>query len=141
MAKSPQDVAQKWQKNLAGSGESIRRGVMAVTEAPTARAARRADAYLAGVQKSVADGKWERGLLRVSLADWQRDMIDKGLARIAGGATAGLPKMQEFLTEFLPFQEAIVARVDQTTPRGDLEQNIQRATEVMRQTAQFQRSQ
>lgn len=138
--KNPTEVAKKWQRNLAASTDSIRAGVQAVQEAPTEKAARRADAYLAGVQKSVSDGKWQAGLRRITLPMWQTAMLTKGIQRIASGATAAEPKMADFMAEFLPHMDQVVAGVNRDSPRGDIEQNIARAVAVMRGAASFRRS-
>lgn len=134
---NPQQVAAKWTRNLSAAGESIRQGVMAVTESPTAKAAQAQDRFLAGVQASVASGKWQRGLQRVTLEDWRQSMLEKGLNRIATGAAAAEGKMTSFMTEWLPFEERVVSALP---PRGTLEQNIQRAVEVMQKNAAFRRS-
>lgn len=138
MAKSPQQIAQKWQRNLAASTESIRQGVQAVTVSPTERAAAASDRYLAGVQRAVAENKFQSGLARVSLEDWKRSMIEKGIARVASGAAAAENKMQDFMTEFLPHVEAGV-RALESMPRGDLETNLNRALSMMRHNARFRR--
>lgn len=138
MAKSPVEVARKWQANLSASIESIKNGVNAVTEAPTERAARRVDAMVAGVQRAASEGKIQDGLRRVTLADWQRAMTEKGVGRIATGAAAAQPKVAAFLTEFLPHVEEGQRRLD-SMPRGDLETNLQRAVAMMRHNATFRR--
>ena len=138
MAKSPQQIAQKWARDLAASTETIRQGVEAVTESPTAKAAARADAYLRGVQQSVADGKWQAGLNRVSLAQWKDDMLTKALPRIASGASAAEPKFAAFMSEFMPYIEQGLRQLD-SMPRGDLNQNIQRMVSMVQHNARFQR--
>lgn len=139
MAKSPSQVAEKWQRNLSSAQESIRAGVNAVDESPTTKAANRAEAMVSGVQRAVADGKWQRGLQRVTLQDWKQAMLEKGVPRIASGAASALPKVQDFMSEFLPFVEQGVQRINQSNPRGDLEQNIARATALMRHNSSFRR--
>jgi hypothetical protein len=134
--KNPQQVADKWARNLGSSVESIKSGVAAVTTAPTEKAAMRADAYASGVQQSVATGKFQRGLRRVTLADWQRAIINKGIPRISAGAAEAKPKMAAFLTEFLPHVESGVASLP---ARGDTETNINRAVQMMRHNAGFAR--
>lgn len=132
---SPQAVAARWQAQLAQSTDKIKQGVMAVTEAPTARAARRIDAQVAGVQRAAASGKTQAALMRVDLNSWQQSFINKGLGRIAGGSQAAVPKMAAFLTQFLPAVESARASLQ---PRGDLETNIQRSADMARKLSQFQ---
>lgn len=140
MAKSPADIARKWSRNLASSTESIKQGVNAVTVAPSEKAIRQQDAFLSGVQRSVAEGRWQAGLRRVSLQDWKDAMINKGLTRVAAGASAGTPKMEQFMGEFLPHVEA-GQRMLESMPRGDIQTNIARAVSMIEHLAKFRRRQ
>lgn len=135
--KDPTQIAQKWVNNLSASGDSIRAGVNAVTTAPGAAAARQKELYVSRVRDS-AD-KWAANVGRVSLGDWQTSMIEKGLARIAGGAQAAQPKMQQFLSEFLPHVERVAQQV-RAMPKGNLDASIARATAQIRGNAAFRRS-
>lgn len=136
MPHSAQEVARKWQRNLAQATESMRAGVQAVTVSPTAKAAQRIDAMVAGIQRAAADGRIKAGLERVSLSDWQASMLDKGIARVATGAAQAEPKFANFMSQFLPWLEAGQQKLE-AMPRGDLEQNIARAEAMMRHNAQF----
>lgn len=136
--KNPQTVADKWSRNLASSTTAIQEGVNNVSVSPTAKAAQNQEAYLAGVQRAVADGKWERGLKRVTLEDWKQAMLSKGVSRIASGASAAVGKMETFLSEFLPHVES-GQRMLENMPRGDLATNIQRAVAMMEHNAKFKR--
>jgi hypothetical protein len=138
MAKNPSDVAKKWQRNLAGASESIRLGVNAITESPTEKAARRQDAYISGVQRAAASGKWARGLRRVSAADWQRAMIDKGIQRIASGASTATPKVEQFMGQWLPYMDQLRSKLA-SMPRGDIEQNKARMIAAVDHAAAFTR--
>lgn len=138
MAKSINEIAKKWSRNLAGSTDSIRAGVQAVTESPTEKAARRQDAYIDGVQRAVQDGKWQRGLRRVSNEQWKEATLTKGLPRIAAGAAAAQGKMESFMAEWMPHEEALQRKLE-SMPRGTLEQNKARALAAIDHNANFRR--
>ena len=137
--KNPADVARKWAQRLGSASDSIRQGVNAVQTNPAERAAARQDAYIAGVQRAVSDGRYARGLRRVTLQSWQEAMLNKGLPRISSGATAAVPKMQAFLEKFLPHQEALKTKLA-SMPRGDLQQNIARMVMAVEHNSQFRYS-
>lgn len=137
--KNPADVAKKWAANLTGATQSIKDGVNAVTTAPTALAASRADAFVQGVSQAVASGKWQAGLNRVTLQDWQQAMIQKGLARVGPGATQAQGKFANFMNQLLPFQQSLLQQLAQT-PRGDLNTNIQRMVFWATHMSQFRRT-
>jgi len=132
-------IAQNWANGMGAAGEKIRAGIQAVNESPTAKAARRVDAMIAGMQRAAAEGKIQRGLEAVSLEDWKRAALDKGISRIAGGAQTAKPKVQEFFQEFIPHLQAGLQALE-AMPRGDVEQNINRATAMMRHNAKFRKS-
>lgn len=136
--KSPQEVAKRWADQLGAAGQKIRAGVEAVTESPMEKAAQRTDAWVAGVQRARDDGSYERGLRSVTLQQWKQAMIDKGLNRIGSGASAAVPKMTAFMTQFLPHVQAGVQML-QSRPRGDLSQNIGRMVAIVEHLASFRR--
>lgn len=135
-AATPQQAAQNWANNLSAATTRIKAGVQAVTVSPTSKAAQAVDRQVAGVIAAAQSGKTANALNNVSLSDWQNAMINKGISRIASGAQAAQGKVQNFLTQFIPYVQAGVAQL-QTMPRGDLEQNIARATFMMRYNANF----
>lgn len=127
-------VANKWAQRLSGAGQAITDGVQAVQKAPGAAAAAQADVWLQNLQASRE--KWIRNVSAVSLQSWQNAMITKGVPRIAGGATAAVPKMTAFMNQWLPYE---AAGRNALPPRGNIQQNIQRAVQMMNYNAQFTR--
>lgn len=137
--KNPAQVASKWNRNLAASGESVKAGVQAVTQAPSEKAIRQQDVMVSNFTQAVTSGKWARNLGRVTLQDWQQAMINTGIPRITSGAAKGLPKMENFLSQFLPYLEQGLNKLA-NMPRGNLQQNIQRAVTMIQHNADFKRS-
>lgn len=132
MAKDPNASAAKWAQNLQNSTQAITDGVNAVTVAPGLAAARQKDVYVANVM--AAKDKWASRVASVPLSSWQQSMIQKGIPRIAQGATVAQPKVASFLTQLLP----AIAQVKSTLPpRGTLDQNINRSNAFIRGMAQF----
>lgn len=135
---NPAEVAARWAERLAQSTQRITAGVQGVTQSPTAKAAQALDRYQQGVANAVSSGKMADALNRVSLADWQRATIDKGVQRIASGAIAAKPKMTQFLQAFLPHVAAGKAIVD-GMPKGGVENGIARAAAMIRHNANFKK--
>lgn len=136
MALDPTTVANKWAQRLGMASEDIKRGVQGVTVAPGIAAAKQADVWLNNITASKP--KWIRRVSSVSLSDWQDAMINKGLPRVAQGANEAIPKMTDFLTQFLPHVEQVSARVA-AMPKGTLEAGIARMVEQVRGNAAFVR--
>ncbi len=136
---TPAEAAAKWAKNLGASTAAIQAGVQRVDVSPTEKAARKADAYLAGVQAAVQSGKWAAGLRRTTLQMWQDSVLKKGINRIAAGANAAIPKMQAFQEQFFPFLASVQSKVN-AMPDATLEDRIAKSAELQRQLALFRRS-
>lgn len=118
---SPAEIASRWSSGMSGAGPKIQAGVEAVKTAPGAAAANNKAGYIAGVQANV--DKWASRVSSVPLAQWQQDFINKGLPRIATGATNAEPKFANFMNQFLPFLRTTVGSLP---ARGTFQQNVQR---------------
>ena len=125
-------VAQRWATGLGGATQKIQQGVEAVTTSPGQMAARQAQVWVQNTQ--AAQAKFQKNAAAVSLSSWQAATVNKGIPRIASGATAAEPKVQAFMSTFLPF---VQAQVNQLPPRGNLQQNIQRAVQMMTNMTKF----
>ena len=129
-----QEAAQAWAQRLAGSTDRIQRGVQAVSTAPGQSAARQKAVWQQNT--AAAADKWAARTASVPLADWQQAMISKGAPRIASGAQAAQPKMEQFMSQLLPH---IQSGLGALPARGNLDQNINRMTAWARHMANFQR--
>jgi len=136
--KTAAQVAEKWNRRLKGSTQDIEAGVQAVSESPTAKAARKADKMRAKVVESIDSGKWASGLNRVTLEDWKNKTTRKGIPRIAQGADEAVPKMQAFMGELLPHIEAVKAEVA-GMPDMTLEDSLNRMNTFIRGMSRFRR--
>ncbi len=123
---------------MAGATAYISKGIDRVTESPMEKAAQKQDKMLNNLNEAVAKGKWKRGLEAVSLDDWKRKFKDQGVARIAGGATAAVPKMQRFADQLLPFQDDLQRKV-KAMPDTSFEDRVNRATEWIRGMHKFEK--
>ena len=140
MAKlTPTQIAAKWSQRLSGATTEIKDGVMATKTAPSTAAIAKKDKFRQNLLKSIDDGSWEEGLSKVTLADWQKAMVDKGLSRIASGAQAAQSDFATFMGELLPFQENLSNQI-KTMPDLTLEDNIQRMATMVRGMAGFKRT-
>lgn len=137
MAKDPAQAAAKWAQNMQNSTTSITNGVNAVTTAPGELAAQQVELW---AQRTAASkNRWAANVRAVSLNDWKQKMITVGIPRVASGATANQGKVQQFLTWFLPAQDAITQQT-RLMPKGTVEQSIARAANQIRGTAALKRN-
>ena len=121
-----QQAAEKWKRRMQTAGEDYAMGVRAVTESPTAAAAAAAPKYAAGVQRSVDEGRFQRGLEKVSLQEWKDKSIEKGQARLASGAAAAEAKVQDTMGKIMTNVDEVLAIVERM-PTDTPEQRMQRA--------------
>ena len=135
---SASEFVDKWSRRTKGATDDYRRGVQRVTEAPGAKAARRADEYVAGVQRAVAENKWQRNVAAVSLGEWQQQAAGKGASRIAAGVDGAESKVAAFAGPLLDHVDAGRQKLE-SMPRGGLDQNINRMVEFTRHMSTFRK--
>ncbi|KKK86481.1 hypothetical protein LCGC14_2762800, partial [marine sediment metagenome] len=82
--------------------------------------------------------KVERGLKRVSLEDWKRAALNKGVGRIAAGADDALGKVEDFAAELLPHIARGQAAISDL-PDLTIEDSINRSATFIRHMATFRR--
>lgn len=126
---------EKWGRNLKGAGTDIRNGVERVTVAPGQLAAAQSDKMLAGIQRAIADGVWQRAVASVSLEDWKEKTITKGIGRIAAGVDGAQQKQLAMAERLLAAVDQVKATVD-TMPDATLEDRIQRMVAFSRGMAE-----
>jgi len=140
MAKlTAQEFQEKHARRLTASVEDVRRGIDRVTESPMIKAAAKKDKMLANLTASVNDGRWEKGLLRVSLEDWKTKTRDVGVGRIAAGIQAASAKVIAFAEDLLPHIDAGQAKL-KAMPDITLEDNIARMSTFVRHMANMKRT-
>jgi hypothetical protein len=137
--KTPQSVADKWKRRLQAATQDVTDGVNAVRVNPAEQAVQKQAKLLANFTAAVNSGKWAAGLQRTTLQSWQQAMIQKGVPRIAQGAEAGMPKMQAFMQQLLPYQDTLSQQVANMSDLS-LEDSIARMTAWTRGMANFKRS-
>lgn len=133
---TPEMATAKWVSGLSAATERMTAGAQGVTRAPGQAAAAAADKWLARVTAS--KDKFRNNVAAVSLADWQAAYVNIGIPRVAQGAQAKQAKMQNFMTQFLPYLQRGVSQIDQM-PSVTLEDGIARMTAMVRYSAKFKR--
>jgi hypothetical protein len=123
--KDPNVVAQKMVSRAQAAAGDYANGVKAVTDSPTAAAAKALDKAKLNYNAAIDSGKTAARLNAVSTQDWINATITKGAPRYSTGVQAALPKLQKFFAQSLPY----IANLQQTIskmPSVTLADNIQR---------------
>jgi hypothetical protein len=131
-------AAEKHSRNLINSEQDIRAGIAAVTESPTAAAAKKQEKMLANLTAAVRDGSWAKALNAVPLEEWRRKALDVGVGRIASGITAARADVETFFSEFLPFVQQVQNKV-KSMPDLTFQDSINRMVENAKQLREFKR--
>lgn len=134
-----QQFAEKWQRRLSAAATDIQQGINRVDTSPTEQAASKKDKMLANVTQAIQSGKWEAGLRRVTLGDWKKAAIEKGIPRISQGVTGAGPKVADFASQLLPYQDNLKSQIS-GMPDLTLEDNINRMNTFIRGMSKFKRS-
>jgi hypothetical protein len=127
-----EEYAEKWGRRLKGAATDITRGVERVSVAPGKAAAAAQQLMLDRLTASILDGTWAARVGAVSLEDWKKALLEKGVGRIASGVDAAGPKQIAMAQKLLAAVDAAVAKV-KAMPKGDIEQSIARMTTFTRE--------
>jgi len=117
------DAAASWVTGMSGASTKYIAGVNAVTVAPGTLAAAAAPTWAANV--AAAQGKYAKNVGAVTKEAWANAAATKGAPRLASGAQAAQPKMQTFMSKFIPQLTSIVNGLP---ARGTFESNVNRLT-------------
>ncbi len=133
---NPQQFADKWRRRISGATEDIRSGIERVQRAPGEAAAANQEAMAQGISEAIQSGRWARRVSGVTLEEWKRAAIDKGVGRVASGAQAAESKMARIAQELLPAVDAAAAEA-RALPKVTIEDSVQRAATFMRRMREF----
>ena len=136
---TPTEYQEKHARRLTAAVEDIRKGIDKVTENPCELAAAKQEKMLAGITAAVNDGRWARGLRRVSLEDWKDKAKNVGVGRVASGIAAAKTKVIAFAEQLLPHIDSGKAKL-KTMADLTLEDNIARMNAFTRHMADFKRT-
>jgi hypothetical protein len=130
------DVAKEWAQGLRNSRSKIERKVSELTESPTERAAKNSDVWFQKISSDETKKKFESGLRNVSLDEWRRKFLDKGLANMAKGADDAQAKMADFLSKLLPYTEQVKKEVADMKVLT-IDDAVAKVEKVIRKMSQF----
>src|SRR6516165_6997375 len=110
MAKNinPQQIAQQWQTRVSQSGSQYKQGIQNTTVNPCALAAAQADVWANNTV--AAKQKFHDNLASNSQASWQASAVN-AVNSYTAGATKGAPKMQAFMTQFIPVLQGLQSQL------------------------------
>lgn len=139
MVKSASDVADKWSRRLKASTEDIRKGIEGVTENPMQKAADKSDKWIARLTEADTVAKWKKNVGAVTLDEWKRAILNKGLGRISAGVDGSRGKFEAFMGELLPHIERGQSGI-KNMPDLTLDDNINRMVSFVRHMSEFKKS-
>lgn len=129
---TPQEYAEKWNRRLKASTEDIRRGVQKVNQAPGIAAAQSAELMLNRLMEAIQSGLWAQQVSAVTLEEWKKSIMDKGIPRIASGVDAATPGQVQMAQRLLEAVDAAAARAN-ALPKGTIEDSINRMNTFVRE--------
>jgi hypothetical protein len=135
---TPEQFADKWNRRIKASVPDIQAGVQRVSTSPGEAAAAKQDKMLQRVTEAITSGKWAERVRSVTVEEWRRAALNKGVPRIAAGADGAVDKQREFASQLLPYLDRVVSEV-QRMPDLTLEDAIARATHVIREMSKFRK--
>lgn len=124
-----QESQDKFRARAQNAREDYKRGVSGAGQRWLEGAAASQEAWRAGTQEAITQGRFERGVRAAGATKYQERASTLGPERFATGVVAGAP---DWGKNFAPYQQALAAHVQ--APRGmrGSDQNAQRSLDVQR---------
>ena len=121
--KSTSESASKWARRAGSAGQEYEEGVRNPRKSWAKETKAAEGAYELGVQKSIADKRFGKGVDAAGDAKWQQNAIEKGPQRFTQGVQLAQPAYE---AGFAPFRDVIAnTTLPPRGPKGD-PKNIQR---------------
>ena len=136
--RTPEEIAEKYARNTANAVPEYTRGVERVEIAPGISAAAKADKYIAGVQRSFNEGKWQENVAAVPVEEWRDKTLSKGVSRYQEGTQAAQDNVAAFHGELQDFRRGLDTEL-QRMPDSTQEQRLSRMMANARGMAKFRR--
>lgn len=113
MAKTAQEVAQKWANRASNAQPEYAAGVQATTKDQAGRAIASKEIYKQALNESFARDAYAKGLQKAGTAKWKDKASRVGAERFSGGVSASVT---DYATESAKYDNA--RRAADTLPRG-----------------------
>ena len=132
------EFQEKHNRRTKGASADMRLGVEKVTEAPGAKAAAKENKMKQNLLAAIDSGKWKKRTAAVTLEEWKKDMLEKGVGRVSEGLDRAAEKVEAFADELIKHENALLAKVGEM-PDLTLQDSIERARFWIENMAKFER--
>lgn len=123
MAKTAAQAAQNWTNSGGRAATAFTEGVQQTTKDQAALAVAQQATLLSNFTQAVTSGRWAAGVTRRGTAYWKAQTIAKA-PNYTQGFTAGASNFASAIGKIIQAEQGIVNALP---PRGDINQNLQRA--------------
>ena len=130
MALTGAQIYEKYQRRMGQASEDIKRGVETTTKSQSEEAIKAAPRMRENLNKALDAGKYEEGLRRSGDAKWKRNLIEKGIPKIAAGITANKTEITQQFDKVSAVGEAVKTAVA-SMPKGSIEDSLNRVRASM----------
>jgi hypothetical protein len=120
-------IGQKWGIRAPAASDDFKKAVSDSTVTWAGPTAASAASWAAGTQDAISNGRFAKGVNRVTDEKWRRKVTGPGVDRWAPGVRAAVP---DFVTAFTPVRDVIErtqAALPPRKPRGDPGNNERQA--------------
>lgn len=108
-----QQYQQRWAAGMNNAAEKIRQGVLATQKNPMERAAAAVTKMKLRFIQAIESGRYQQGLANVTLDQWKKAMVNKGVGRIPDGVAGAAPKVTNFAQQLLAHEAQLMTQIEQ----------------------------
>jgi|SaaInl7_150m_RNA_FD_contig_21_72560_length_815_multi_21_in_0_out_0_2 hypothetical protein len=130
MALTGQEVAEKYARNMQNASQDIIKGVETTQKSQSKNAIAAKDKMTQNFNAAMAANKYEEGLTKSGDDKWRRNLINKGVPKIAIGIQTNMPEIVEAMTKVVAVGEE-VKRMTSAMPKNSMADSLARVQRSM----------
>lgn len=129
--KTAEQIAEKYQRGVAGAGADYAAGVQAPSRPWSAATQAGANRWKSGIQQAISEGAFEKGVSKAGDAKWQQNALNKGAARYSAAAGEAAQEYAKVAGRIMSAASAAQSAVS-NMPDETLDQRIARSGAAQR---------
>ena len=126
----PAQAAQNWVNKMGQSQQKYKDGVLNCPVNPCAEAARQESKWAANVAQAAAEGRFSKGLNKVSKEQWSSRTASVGAARLLSGAQGSQQKFANFHNQLKGYIESAKSAIS-SMPHNNSSDGIARVSKYL----------
>lgn len=133
MAKTAEEIYNKYRTNLSNATEYVKSGVKNTTKSQTANAIAQKERMVENHRKAIDNGTWEANLRKAGDEKWRNNMLNLGVSKMIAGVDANETEIKAKFAQVAEVGSMVQTEVSKL-PKGGTENAVARVRKTIELT-------